>query len=167
QVTLDGTQHAKLVDDVAAKVYGLIEPRLMAMAKYIVGAVSATKPAATPPDPTPIRRSKKAPSKSSRSKKHREIPSPSPSSTDPSSSSSDAETPSPPKKHKRGRPRKQTVATDINQQAVPPAAAHRLPLTPCKRLPTRTTARPPAFMQHPANHPRQRRVSYPKTPAAG
>lgn len=55
QVTLDGTQHAKLVDDVAAKVYGLIEPRLMAMAHYIVGTVSGSKPAATPPDPTPIR----------------------------------------------------------------------------------------------------------------
>ncbi|CAN0577014.1 unnamed protein product, partial [Ectocarpus sp. 12 AP-2014] len=124
QVTLDGTQHAKLVDDVAAKVYGLIEPRLMAMAQYIVRTVSGSKPAATPPDPTPIRRSKKAPSKSSRSKKHREVPSPSPSSTDPSSSSSDAETPSPPKKQKRGRPKKQTLAaTDMNQQAVPPAAA--------------------------------------------
>ncbi|CAB1115920.1 unnamed protein product [Ectocarpus sp. CCAP 1310/34] len=105
KVTLDGTQHAKLVDDVAAKVYGLIEPRLMAMAQYIVRTVSGSQPAATPPDPTPIRRSKKAPSKSSRSKKHRKVPSPSPSSTDPSSSSSDAETPSPPKKQKRGRPK--------------------------------------------------------------
>ncbi|CAN0369943.1 unnamed protein product, partial [Ectocarpus sp. 6 AP-2014] len=123
KVTLDGTQHAKLVDDVAAKVYGLVEPRLMAMAQYIIGTVSASKPAATPPDPTPIRRSNKAPSSSS--KKHREVPSLSPSSTDPSSSSSDAETPSPPKKQKRGRPRKQALAaTDVNQQAVPPAAAH-------------------------------------------
>ncbi|CAM9516741.1 unnamed protein product, partial [Ectocarpus sp. 13 AM-2016] len=130
QVTLDGTQHAKLVDDVAAKVYALMEPRLMSMAQYIVGTVSAPPPAAMAPDrATPIRRSKKAPSKapsksSSSSKKHGEVPSPSPHSTDPSPSSSDAETLSPPMKPKRGRPRKQTLAAaDVNQQAVPPAAA--------------------------------------------
>ncbi|CAM9811840.1 unnamed protein product, partial [Ectocarpus sp. 4 AP-2014] len=132
QVTLDDTQHAKLVNDVAAKVYELLEPRLFAMAEHIIGSVTARTPAVTPPyRSTPPRRSKKAPSKpswkSKSRKKRREVSSP--SSTEPASSSSDAESPSPKKAKKgRGRPKKiQPLATaDSNQQPTTAAAGRPL-----------------------------------------